>query len=246
MVARIGRFLRKTHITRQMYVNSPMALMHNNFDPFLSDSGINSAYTKNVNLLPCPGPGIPVVYSYMNDQNGTKDLLLGRLMSALNPIDHLSTSNTDSPSYTLQNDILGKPLLYFGEIKGPSVSFSHIPGMTWAAMSRVKRLGIDTALPGEFNGHYPFHRVFSKNELGHALKLCGGVLADASALLWSAKEAAVKAMGCGFHLFGPLEIRAGELLPATDGFLGNMDAGIKVPFRAVRKGPVWISIAWIR
>ncbi|MFC1884077.1 4'-phosphopantetheinyl transferase family protein [Thermodesulfobacteriota bacterium] len=211
----------------------------------LSYTGMLPAYVEHVNLLPYYGPDIPVAYSCMNARDEDKGLLLGRLINTLNRFDKSSTPPKDPSSYTLRNDDLGRPFLYFGTIKGPSVSFSHLPGSTWAAMSRVKRLGIDAALPGEFNEHYPFHKVFSKNEFGHALKLCGGVLADASALLWSAKEAAVKAMGCGFHLFGPLEIKIGEFQHSLEGFTGTVDAGIKVPFRAVRKEPAWVSLAWI-
>jgi phosphopantetheinyl transferase (holo-ACP synthase) len=44
--------------------------------------------------------------------------------------------------------------------------------------------------------------------------LAGGDLAAASALLWSIKEAAVKALGCAFHLVEPRQI---TVYPAAEG-----------------------------
>jgi phosphopantetheinyl transferase (holo-ACP synthase) len=58
----------------------------------------------------------------------------------------------------------------------------------------------------EFQREYPFHRVFHAQELQHALMLAGGDLGKASALLWSIKEAVVKALGCAFHLVDPRQI----------------------------------------
>jgi hypothetical protein len=58
----------------------------------------------------------------------------------------------------------------------------------------------------EFGSEYPLHRVFHPEELHHAVRLTGGVPAEASALLWSVKEAAVKALGCAFHLVDPRQI----------------------------------------
>jgi hypothetical protein len=46
------------------------------------------------------------------------------------------------------------------------------------------------------------------------LRLAGGDLEKASALLWSVKEAAVKALGCAFHLVDPLQI---TVYPSEEG-----------------------------
>jgi hypothetical protein len=77
----------------------------------------------------------------------------------------------------------------------------------------------------EFQGEYPFHRVFHAQELQHALRLAGGDLEKASALLWSIKEAVVKALGCGFHLVGPRQI---TVYPSTGGAMGG-DGGYIFP-----------------
>lgn len=95
---------------------------------------------------------------------------------------------------------LGKPYLLLGEFQGPAISFSVGGGKIWAALcGDGSEIGIDMAGTYEFTGEYPFHRVFHEQELRHALSLTGGDAGQASALLWSVKEAVVKAIGCAFH-----------------------------------------------
>jgi phosphopantetheinyl transferase len=102
---------------------------------------------------------------------------------------------------------LGKPHLLRGEFRGPAISFSGGGGNVWAALSGDESdLGIDVALAEEFQGNYPVHRVFHPEELHHALRVAGGDRAQASALLWSVKEAVVKALGCAFHLVEPRHV----------------------------------------
>jgi len=102
---------------------------------------------------------------------------------------------------------LGRPHLLLGEYRGPAISFSEGGGNVWAALcGDGSDIGIDAAGTDEFQGEYPFHRVFHPQELQHALSLTGEDLEKASALLWSVKEAVVKALGCAFHLVGPRQI----------------------------------------
>jgi phosphopantetheinyl transferase len=102
---------------------------------------------------------------------------------------------------------LGRPHLLFGDDRGPSISFSEDGGNLWAALCGDESdIGIDAAGSDEFHREYPYHRVFHPQELQHALRLADGDLEKASALLWSIKEAVVKALGCGFHLVDPRQI----------------------------------------
>jgi phosphopantetheinyl transferase len=113
----------------------------------------------------------------------------------------------------LVEGFLGKPELFVGGERGPSVSFSHAIGSTWAALCRSgASVGIDATDPDEFVGSYPFHRAFHADELELAAVAAAGNRLEAAALLWSAKEAVVKALGCGFHLIGPLDVR---ILPTS-------------------------------
>ena len=103
--------------------------------------------------------------------------------------------------------LLGKPHLMVGDNRGPAISFSTGGGNIWAALCGDESdIGIDVAGADEFQGDYPFHRVFNQQELQHALMVSGGDLEKASALLWSIKEAVVKALGCAFHLVDPRHI----------------------------------------
>lgn len=111
--------------------------------------------------------------------------------------------------------LLGRPQLLLGAYPGPAISFSEGGGRLWAALcGDGSEIGIDAAGVDDFQGEYPFHRVFQTAELEHASSLAGGDLAAAAALLWSIKEAAVKALGCGFHLVDPRQI---TVYPAAEG-----------------------------
>jgi phosphopantetheinyl transferase (holo-ACP synthase) len=103
--------------------------------------------------------------------------------------------------------LLGRPQLLLGAYRGPAISFSTSGGKIWAALcGDGSDIGIDVAGTDEFQGEYPFHRVFDHHEIQHALRLVDGDLQQASALLWSIKEAVVKALGCAFHLVDPRQI----------------------------------------
>jgi phosphopantetheinyl transferase len=113
---------------------------------------------------------------------------------------------------------LGRPHLLLGEYRGPAISFSEGGGNVWAALCGDQSdIGIDVAGADEFQKEYPFHRVFHDQELQHALRLSDGELGNASALLWSIKEAIVKALGCGFHLVDPLQINVYPSVAERDG-----------------------------
>ncbi len=118
----------------------------------------------------------------------------------------------------LVSGLLGRPYLLVGESQGPAISFSEGGGKVWAALSGDESdIGIDVAGRDEFHKEYPFQRVFQPQELQHALMLTGGDPAEASALLWSVKEAVVKALGCAFHLVEPRHI---NVYPSAGGTAG--------------------------
>jgi phosphopantetheinyl transferase len=170
---------------------------------------------------------------------------------------HLSSSRAAFP-IRVARDPLGKPHLLLGEYRGPAISFSEGGGRVWAALCGDESdIGIDVAETDEFQGDYPFHRVFNAQELGQALRLAGGDVEGASALLWSIKEAVVKALGCGFHLVEPRDLcvhpaaegdgeytfpvclsrKALERLP--------MGAGRSLWVRSLPQANLWLSIAFL-
>jgi phosphopantetheinyl transferase (holo-ACP synthase) len=151
---------------------------------------------------------------------------------------------------------LGRPHLLLGEYRGPAISFSDGGGKIWAALCGDESdIGIDAAGTDEFQSEYPFHRVFHPRELQHAIRLAGGDLEKASALLWSIKEAVVKALGCAFHLVDPRQITVypsvggdgGYTFPvglsgkAQARFLIGADRALWV--RSFPKEKMWLSIA---
>ena len=147
---------------------------------------------------------------------------------------------------------LGRPHLLLGEYRGPAISFSEGGGKVWAALcGDESEIGIDVAGTDEFQREYPLHRVFHAEELQHAMRLAGGDVAKASALLWSIKEAVVKALGCAFHLVDPRQI---TVYPSEEGEAGGPifeDWGHTFPVGLSGKAQVRFPIAargslWVR
>lgn len=167
------------------------------------------------------------------------------------------SSNSAALPIQVECGLLGRPHLLVGEYRGPAISFSKGGGKVWAALSGDESdIGIDVAGTDEFQGEYPLHRVFHPEELHHALKLADGDVEEASALLWSIKEAVVKALGCGFHLVDPRQI---NVYPAA-GMAGGgytfpialsgqalvrfpLAAGRSLWVRSLPQGKMWFSIA---
>jgi phosphopantetheinyl transferase len=151
---------------------------------------------------------------------------------------------------------LGRPHLLLGDDQGPAISFSEEGGTLWAALCGDESdIGIDAAGSDEFHGEYPFHRVFHPQELQHALRLTGGDLEKASALLWSVKEAVVKALGCAFHLVDPRQITVYPLAGENGGYTFPVGlsgkalerfpiaAGRSLWVRSLPQRKIWFSIA---
>jgi phosphopantetheinyl transferase (holo-ACP synthase) len=140
--------------------------------------------------------------------------------------------------------LLGRPHLLLGKYRGPAISFSEGGGRVWAALCGDESdIGIDVAGTDEFQSEYPFHRVFHPQELQHALRLAGGDLEKASAILWSIKEAVVKALGSAFHLVDPRQI---TVYPSAGG-----DGGYTFPVGLSGKALVRFPIGanrsiWVR
>ena len=78
---------------------------------------------------------------------------------------------------------------------------------------------------------------------------------NASALLWSIKEAVVKAMGCAFHLVAPLQIRVYPSAGLDRGYIfpvcvarktlvqSSRGAGRSIWVRSFFQEKMWLSIA---
>lgn len=196
----------------------------------------------------------PVFYASMPCADVT---LKHRLVSTL--WDHLvamesplwkgcQSSNGAAFPFRVVRGLLGNPQLLLGEYGGPAISFSEGGGKVWVALCGDESdIGIDVAGADEFHGEYPFHRVFHPQELQHALRLAGGDLETASALLWSIKEAVVKALGCAFHLVDPRQI---TVHPSAAGAAGG-DGGYTFPVGLSGKALARFPIAagrslWVR
>jgi len=174
------------------------------------------------------------------------------------PLTDCRFSNRADLPIQVIHDPLGRPRLLLGEYEGPAISFSECGGKVWAALcGDTSDIGIDAAGTDEFHREYPFHRVFHPQEFHHALGLADGDLKKASALLWSIKEAVVKALGCAFHLVDPRQITVypsagrdgGYTFPV--GLSGKalvrfpIAAGRSLWVRSLPERETWLSIAFL-
>ena len=155
-----------------------------------------------------PGPGTSETLRE-NDWTREKRRLIWALWNHLAATDNprgeqCQSHHGDSFPFQVVKGRLGKPCLLAGAYRGPAISFSECEGNLWAAISgNLPHIGIDAAARAEFCGDYPIDRVFHRQELRHALICADGDEPMAAALLWSIKEAAVKALGCAFHFLDP-------------------------------------------
>ena len=153
-------------------------------------------------------------------------------------------------------DPLGRPNLLLGEHRGPSISFTTAGDKVWAAIAcDDSDIGIDVAGSAEFPEGYPTQRVFHAPELRQALELADGNPASAAALLWSVKEAVVKALGCAFHLVDPRDVHVHPSAVTNGGplFLVRLSGKALVRFPMANQRPItvrslslvgmWLSIA---
>ena len=165
-------------------------------------------------------------------------------------------SNRAAVPIQVVHDPLGRPHLRWGENRGSSISCSEGGGKIWAALCGDEfDIGIDVAETDEFQGEYPVHRVFHGPELHHALRLAGGDLARASALLWSVKEAVAKALGCAFHFVSPWQINVYPAVSRDGGYTfpvglsGKarvrfpLNPGRSIWVRSLPRAQMWLSIA---
>jgi len=140
--------------------------------------------------------------------------LLDHLMALSQPIGWLQPfgfghAGNDSARLPIQvvKGQLGRPHLLVGGRPGPAISFCQGEANLFAGLcADGSDIGIDAAHPREFQANYPLNRVFHPKELDHALTMVNGKIEAAAALLWSVKEAVVKALGCAFHLMNPRQM----------------------------------------
>jgi len=214
-----------------------------------------------IHTMNCVHRGGPVFYASLTRGTGTcKDLLISTLwdhcVAMESPLwSHCRTSDSTAFPIQVVSGLLGRPHLLVGEHRGPAISFSEGGGKFWAALCEDgSDIGIDVAGADEFQGEYPFHRVFHPEELHHALRSAGGDVKEASALLWSIKEAVVKAMGCAFHLVDPRQITVhpsvgGDGYTFPVGLSGKalerfpLVSGRSLRVRSRPHGKLWLSIA---
>jgi len=189
------------------------------------------------------GPGDPVIYTSHLAGAGAKERLVRRLLACLPGQDTGGAGHSASGPVSLELTALGQPRLFLGGQPGPAVSFSQAAGRVWAAMTCTGQVGVDAAMPAQFEAGYPMTRAFRPAELDWARPLTGGDTPGAAALLWTLKEAAVKALGVGFHVLDPLAVEVFSPSPWQGGWSVLVKAGRILPAWARPEAGGWLAIA---
>jgi len=184
-----------------------------------------------------------VVFASTQSRRGLKHGLAYMLMQTLARLDPRWSLLPDRDRLTLHESTLGGPYLLLGDQQGPSLSFSHGKERLWAAMSSKGRVGIDVAYPEEFAADYPFARAFRPEELDSARAICHNDTARGAALIWSAKEASVKAIGTGFNRYDPLDVRVGAPILREQGIGFEVLADRPIAVWARTEGTGWLCVA---
>lgn len=188
-------------------------------------------------------PGGYIVFASTKSRPGAKTSLALMLLRALARLDPRWSLSSDENALTLHKSTLGGPCLLMGDKQGPSLSFSHGKQRLWAAMCSKGRVGIDVAYPEEFAAGYPFARAFRPEELDCARALCYNDTARGAALIWSAKEASVKATGAGFNRLDPFQVRVGAPVFREQGFLFEVLADQPITAWARSEDTGWLCVA---
>ncbi len=157
-------------------------------------------------LAPCLGPWGPVVYAAVEAGEGSREFVAARLLATLAGLAPEWSGALEGGTLTLDTGPMGQPLVKLGDRPGPSLSFSEAGGLLWAALTGKGSVGVDAAREEDFVPPYPYSRAFGSQEWDWAWRHCRGRTPSAAALLWAAKEAAVKALGVGFHTRDPLDL----------------------------------------
>jgi phosphopantetheinyl transferase len=189
------------------------------------------------------GPCEPVIFASDLAGAGAKERLVRRLLARLPGRETGGAWQSALETVSLEVTALGQPRLFLGGQPGPAVSFSQAAGRIYAAMTHTGQVGIDAAMPAEFEPGYPMARAFRPAELDWARPLSGGNTSGAAALLWTLKEAAVKALGVGFHFLDPLAVEVLSPSPWQDGWRVLVKAGRILPAWARPEAGGWLALA---
>jgi len=125
---------------------------------------------------------------------------------------------TSEDGFEIKKDQWGKPSLVFDAGAVFSVSYSRGSGRLWGALACGQfSVGIDVSDFTDFAGSCPPERAFSDREWSWAVSRANGDKGAAAALLWAAKEATVKALGCDLQSVNPLSL---EVMPSDQSTAG--------------------------
>jgi phosphopantetheinyl transferase len=199
--------------------------------------------SADIFLAPLSRLGRAVVYAGVATEKESREGVVARLLAALAETAPEWSGALGWGLLTLEAGPLGQPRLRLGGRPGPGLSFSGAGGRLWVAVAAAGQVGVDAAREADFAPPYPYARAFGPREWDWAWRHCRGRAESAAALLWAAKEAAVKALGVGFHTLDPLDLEVAPGAPGEEGLELVVQASepIRAWARALADG--WLALA---
>ncbi len=187
---------------------------------------------------------LTVVYGCSRTGPGAEERLAAGLLDRLARIDGKCRSRARWRDLSVLRSPLGQPLVVVDGEVGPAISLSRASGLLWGAVSQGPDVGIDVVLRDEFAGPYPYHRAFGSEELALVTDCIGHDLPLAAAGIWAMKEAAVKAVGIGFHGIDPRDVRVLSVQRGAGGeCVFQVRVGLTCPVWLSREGAGWLALA---
>ena len=169
-------------------------------------------------MLPALNGIGPILYDRIPAGDGAQTILYRTLYQRLVSYDQSLRGDLSSGKDTSEPPSAGSSLP-----EEPSFSTSRGNGHLYGAMSGLGHVGCHYTARSEFEMNFPVGTAFLPEEWGRALNVQDQP-ESAAALLWSVKEAVVKALGTSFHYYDPLEFEV-ELMEAREnGFLNIIRA----------------------
>ena len=191
---------------------------------------VHAMNVKSGELVLLTALGVPAPLPKRTRQDVESALANTLLQSARRQAPVRDVLGSSEGRFQIIKDECGKPSMVFDAGTVLSVSYSRGSGRLWAALACGEfSVGIDVSDFSDFEAVYELERAFCDREWSWAVSRTGGDKGAAAALLWAAKEATAKALGCDLQNVDPLSLEVAPLDEPSTGPWTRYRVAIQMP-----------------